>query len=64
MYSIIAYDNPTDSIGKVIFNVATNKLVSAGKLTLKESDIDDFELSVNQNNPLFGRVNHCKRILL
>ncbi|MFL2063968.1 phage tail protein [Latilactobacillus sakei] len=56
MYTITEYDSPTDSIGKVIFNVATNKLVSAGKLTLKESDIDDFELSVNQNNPLFGRV--------
>lgn len=56
MYSIIAYDSPTDSVGKAIFNVATNKLVSAGKLTLKESDIDDFQLSVNQNNPLFGSV--------
>lgn len=56
MYSIIAYDNPTDSVGKVIFNVATNKLVSAGKLTLKESDIDDFQLSINQNNLLFSRV--------
>lgn len=56
MYTITEYDSPTDSIGKVIFNVATNRLVSAGKLTLKESDIDDFELSVNQNNPLFGRV--------
>lgn len=56
MYTIIAYDSPTDLIGKAIFNVATNKMVSAGKLTLKESDIDDFQLSVNQNNPLFGRV--------
>ncbi|MSD84471.1 hypothetical protein GKC32_10715 (plasmid) [Lactobacillus curvatus] len=56
MYTITEYDNPTDTVGKVIFNVATNKLVSAGKLTLKESDIDDFQLSVNQNNPLFGRV--------
>lgn len=56
MYTVTEYDNPTDSVGKVIFNVATNKLVSAGKLTLKESDIDDFQLSVNQNNPLFGRV--------
>ena len=56
MYSIIAYDSPTNSVGKVIFNVATNKLVSAGKLTLKESDIDDFQLSINQNNPLFSRV--------
>lgn len=56
MYTITAYDSPTDLIGKVIFNVETNKFISSGKLNLKESDIDDFQLSVNQKNLLFGKV--------
>lgn len=56
MYRIIAYDNPTDKIGKVIFDLKTNKYISVGKLTLKETDIDDFQLTINQENLLFGNV--------
>lgn len=60
MYRIVAYDNPTDLVGKVIFDLSMNKLLSAGKLTLVESGIDNAELTVNIKNPLFGKVNPFK----
>lgn len=56
MYTIIAYDNPTDTVGRVIFDPRIRKTISSGSLTLKESDIDDFQLTVNQSNVLFGNV--------
>ena len=56
MYTVIAYDNPTDRVGRVIFDPRIRKNISAGSLNLKESDIDDFQLTVNQNNMLFGNV--------
>lgn len=56
MYTVIAYDNPTDKVGRVIFDPRIRKNISAGSLNLKESDIDDFQLTVNQNNMLFGNV--------
>ncbi|MFT8425684.1 MAG: phage tail protein [Liquorilactobacillus sp.] len=56
MYRIIAFDSPTDSVGKVIFDLSMNKLLSAGKLTLVESGIDNAELTVNIKNSLFGKV--------
>ncbi|KRL40738.1 phage tail protein [Liquorilactobacillus nagelii] len=56
MYRIVAFNSPTDSVGKVIFDLSMNKLLSAGKLTLVESGIDNAELTVNIKNPLFGKV--------
>ncbi len=56
MYTIIAYDNPTDTVGRVIFDPRIRKTISSGSLTLKESDIDDFQLTVNQSNVLFSSV--------
>jgi uncharacterized coiled-coil protein SlyX len=56
MYRIVAFDSPTDSVGKVIFDLSMNKLLSAGKLTLVESGIDNAELTVNIKNSLFGKV--------
>ncbi|GAK31000.1 prophage protein [Weissella oryzae SG25] len=56
MYTIRAYESATDNIGKTVFNLKTNKTISAGKLTLKDSDVDDFQITVNQTNFLFGNV--------
>jgi hypothetical protein len=56
MYRIVAFDSPTDSVGKVIFDLSMNKLLSAGKLTLSESDIDNAELTVNVKSSLFGKI--------
>lgn len=60
MYRIVAFNSPTDSVGKVIFDLSMNKLLSAGKLTLVESGIDNAELTVNIKNPLFGKVSPFK----
>lgn len=56
MYRIIAYDSPTDKTGHVVFDPRVNCYISEGKLTQKESEIDDLQLTVNQHNYLFGRV--------
>lgn len=54
MYRIVQYDYPTDTIGHVIFDPGAGKGVSAGTLTLKENDVDDLSLTVNQSSYLFG----------
>ena len=56
MYRIIAYDSPTDKTGHVVFDPRVNRYISDGKLNLKESEIDDLSLTVNQANYLFGNV--------
>ena len=56
MYRIIAYDSPTDKTGHVVFYPRVNRYISDGKLNLKESEIDDLSLTVNQANYLFGNV--------
>ena len=56
MYRIIAYDSPTDKAGHVVFDPRVNRYISDGKLNLKESEIDDLSLTVNQANYLFGNV--------
>lgn len=56
MYRIVAYDSPTDTVGHVVFDPRINRYISEGKLTQKESEIDDLQLTVNQHNYLFGRV--------
>nr|DAN08856.1 MAG TPA: hypothetical protein [Caudoviricetes sp.] len=56
-YRIVAYDKPTDKNGFIVYdqNLATRNLVS-GSLNLKLTDIDDLDLTVNQLNPLYDRV--------
>jgi len=56
LYQIIAYDSPTDKTGHVVFDPRVNCYISDGKLNLKESEIDDLSLTVNQANYLFGNV--------
>lgn len=56
MYKIIAYDKPTDTVGAVIYDPTIDKHISDGKLNLKESEIDNLQLTVNQDNYLFGNV--------
>lgn len=56
-YRIMAYDKPTDKNGYIVYdqNLATRNLVS-GSLNLKLTDIDDLDITVNQNNPLYDNV--------
>lgn len=56
-YRIVAYDKPTDKNGFIVYDqsLATRNLVS-GSLNLKLTDIDDLDLTVNQLNPLYDRV--------
>lgn len=56
MYRIIGYNEPTDTAGFVILDQRVGRTVIKGKLTLKESDIDDLTLVVAKNNPLFDNV--------
>ncbi len=56
MYRIIAYNEPTDKVGYIIHDPRIDRRVSAGKLTLKEGEIDDLTLKVNQKNNLFNNV--------
>ena len=56
MYRIIGYNEPTDTAGFVILDQRVGRTVIEGKLTLKESDIDDLTLVVAKNNPLFDNV--------
>lgn len=56
MYRIIGYNEPTDMVGFIVLDPRVNRYVSSGKLTLKESDIDDLTLTVNQASPLWDNV--------
>lgn len=53
----MAYDKPTDKNGYIVYdqNLETKNLVS-GSLNLKLTDIDDLDITVNQNNPLYDNV--------
>lgn len=53
----MAYDKPTDKNGYIVYdqNLASRNLVS-GSLNLKLTDIDDLDITVNQLNPLYDRV--------
>lgn len=56
MYKIYAYYSPNDTVPKTVFDPSIGKMISEGKLTLKENEIDDLTLTVNQNNILYGKV--------
>lgn len=57
MYRIIAYDTPTDTMGRVVYDPLTGKQITEGKLTLNIQDIDTLEFSINRANPLYGKIN-------
>ncbi len=56
-YRIVAYDKPTDKNGYIVYDqsLPTRNLIS-GSLNLKLTDIDDLDITVNQNNPLYDNV--------
>lgn len=56
MYRIIGYNEPTDKNGFIVLDQRVNHTVSEGKLTIKETDIDDLELTVNRDSLLFDNV--------
>ena len=56
MYRIIGYNEPTDKAGFIVLDPRVNRHISSGKLTLKESDIDDLTITVNQASPLWDNV--------
>lgn len=56
MYRIIAYDSPTDTVGHIVYDPRINRYISEGKLNLKEAEVDDLQLTVNQKSYLFGNV--------
>lgn len=56
MYRIIGYNEPTDKNGFIVLDQRVNRTVSEGKLTIKETDIDDLELTVNRDSSLFDNV--------
>lgn len=56
MYRIIGYNEPTDKNGFIVLDQRVNRTVSEGKLTIKETDIDDLELTVNRDSLLFDNV--------
>ncbi|GAW63380.1 hypothetical protein FC65_GL001618 [Ligilactobacillus acidipiscis DSM 15836] len=60
MYRIIAYDDPYSTVAHTVYNPLTGDYISDGKLELKESEINDLQLTVNQDNYLFGNVKPLK----
>ena len=56
MYRIIGYNEPTDKAGFIVLDPRVNRHISSGKLTLKESNIDDLTITVNQGSPLWDNV--------
>ena len=56
MYRIIGYNEPTDKAGFIVLDPRVNRHISSGKLTLKESSIDDLTITVNQASPLWDNV--------
>lgn len=56
MYRIIGYNKPTDKAGFIVLDPRVNRHISSGKLTLKESNIDDLTITVNQASPLWDNV--------
>lgn len=56
MYTIIAYDSAEQDAGHVVFDTRIGRTVMDGKLNLNESEIDNLQLTVNQNNWLYGNV--------
>lgn len=55
-YFAMAYDEADEKNGYWVHDTGLNVSFSQGKLTLKESDIDDLVVTVNQNNQLFDNV--------
>ena len=56
MYRIMAYNEPTDTAGFIVLDQRVGRTVLEGKLTLKETDINDLTLVVGNDNPLWDNV--------
>ena len=56
MYRILGYDEPTDRNSFIIYDAKVHRYISSGKLTLKEREIDDLTIEVNQKSPLYDKV--------
>ena len=56
MYRIMAYNEPTDTAGFIVLDQRVGRTVLEGKLTLKETDINDLTLVVGNDNPLWDSV--------
>lgn len=56
MYRIMAYNEPTDTAGIIVLDQRVGRTVLEGKLTLKETDINDLTLVVGNDNPLWDSV--------
>lgn len=55
MYRIIGYDSPYSTAGYLIYDNFGKQTITEGKLTITENEVDRLDLTVNQNNYLFGR---------
>jgi hypothetical protein len=55
-YRITAFDTPTAKVGTVIFDPRVRRYISAGKLSLKDVDVDSMSITVNPASPLYGHV--------
>ena len=63
MYRIIAYKDQNDSVGTTVFDPRFGISISEGKLTLKQNEIDDLTITVNLNNPIYGKVTPLKTLV-
>lgn len=55
-YRVVAFNEGSDTAGFVVLDQRVGRSVIEGKLTLKETDIDDLTLTVTRDNPLFDAV--------
>lgn len=60
MYQIIAYSDGKLNNPKTIFDPRINRNVAAGSLKLKQDGIDELDLTVNPDNPLYANINPFK----
>lgn len=57
MYQIITYSDGKLNNPKTIFDPRINRNVAAGSLKLKQDGIDELDLTVNPDNPLYADIN-------
>ena len=57
MYQIIAYSDGKLNNPETIFDPRINRNVAAGSLKLKQDGIDELDLTVNPDNPLYADIN-------
>lgn len=57
MYQIISYSDGKLNNPETIFDPRINRNVAAGSLKLKQDGIDELDLTVNPDNPLYANIN-------